>query len=115
MKKWRIVMGMPVTIEIADDGATADEVARETDPGQFLERHMEAQIDRLFAYFEHVEKVFSPYRPASETSRVNHGLLRVEDASDEMKTVLRLWPRKRASRPTATSTSTVTGSSTRWG
>lgn len=94
MKKWRIVMGMPVTIEIADDGATADEVARETDPGH-LERHLESQMERLFAYFEYVEKVFSPYRPASETSRINNGLLRVEDASDEMKTILRLAEKTR--------------------
>ena len=39
--------------------------------------------------------MFSPYRPASETSRVNHGLLRVEDASDEMKTILRLAEKTR--------------------
>lgn len=94
MKQWRIVMGMPVTIEIAGEAALDDEVLRESDPGH-LERHLERQIGRVFAYFEQVEKTFSPYRPASETSRINNGLLRVEDASEEMQTVLRLAEKTR--------------------
>jgi thiamine biosynthesis lipoprotein len=77
MKRWRILMGMPVTIEIAG----GDE-----DPSRF---------DRLFSYFEHVEEVFSPFKATSETSRINRGTLRVEDASDEMRTIGRLaeWTR----------------------
>jgi thiamine biosynthesis lipoprotein len=77
MKEWRIVMGMPVTIEI---------VGSDVDPGHF---------QRLFSYFEHVEGVFSPFRPTSETSRVNHGLLRADECSDEMKTVMRLAEKTR--------------------
>ncbi len=72
MKEWRILMGMPVTIEIA--GGNAD--------GSYF--------DRLFSYFEHVEEVFSPFRSTSETSRIARGDLRVEDASEEMRTVARL-------------------------
>jgi thiamine biosynthesis lipoprotein len=94
VKQWRIVMGMPVTIEIADDGAAAGETLRETDPGH-RERHIEEQVDRVFAYLEHVERVFSPFRPTSETSRVKNGLLRLQDCSPEMKTVMRLAEKTR--------------------
>jgi FAD:protein FMN transferase len=77
MKEWRIVMGMPVTIEIT---------ATDVDPGHF---------DRLFSYFEHVEEVFSPFRAASETTRINHGLLQADDCCDEMKTIVRLAEKTR--------------------
>jgi thiamine biosynthesis lipoprotein len=52
-------------------------------------------FDRLFSYFEHVEAVFSPFRPSSETSRINAGTLSVGDASDEMQEVVRLAERTR--------------------
>jgi thiamine biosynthesis lipoprotein len=77
MKQWRIAMGMPVTIEIAGG---------DVDPEHF---------ERLFSYFEHVEEVFSPFRGTSETSRVNHGLLRLEDCSEEMRTIVRLAEKTR--------------------
>jgi thiamine biosynthesis lipoprotein len=77
MKQWRVVMGMPITIEIAGDSA---------DPAHF---------ERLYSYFEHVEEVFSPFRATSETSRINSGLLRIEDSSEEMRTVVRLAERTR--------------------
>jgi FAD:protein FMN transferase len=72
MKQWRVVMGMPVTIEIVGDSV---------DPAYF---------ERLYSYFEHIEEVFSPFRATSETSRINRGLLRIEDSSEEMRTVVRL-------------------------
>jgi thiamine biosynthesis lipoprotein len=77
MKQWRIVMGMPITIEI---------VGSEVDPAHF---------ERLYSYFEHVEEVFSPFRATSETSRINGGLLRLEDSSAEMRTVVRLAEKTR--------------------
>ncbi len=77
MKHWRVVMGMPVTIEI---------VGSDVDPARF---------EALYCYFEHVEEVFSPFRATSETSRVNGGLLRLEDSSDEMQTVVRLAEKTR--------------------
>jgi thiamine biosynthesis lipoprotein len=70
-------MGMPVTIEIPGGEAVAP------------------HFERLFSHFEHVEEVFSPFKPTSETSRINSGLLRIGDCSDEMKTVLRLAEKTR--------------------
>lgn len=78
MKQWRIVMGMPVTIEITGS---------DVDPQHF---------ERLFSHFEHVEEVFSPFRATSETSRINRGHLRADDCSDEMKTIMRLAERTHA-------------------
>jgi FAD:protein FMN transferase len=77
MKEQRILMGMPVTIEIAGAGVHR------------------SRFDALFAYFERAEKVFSPFLPTSETSLMNQGLLRVEDASDEMQTIVRLAEKTR--------------------
>jgi thiamine biosynthesis lipoprotein len=70
-------MGMPVTIEIAGD---------DVDPAHF---------ERLYSYFGHIEEVFSPFRSTSETSRINSGLLRPEDSSEEMRTVVRLAEKTR--------------------
>ncbi len=77
MKQWRMVMGMPVSIEIAGSGVDT------------------ARFDELYSYFEHVEEVFSPFRATSETSRINGGLLTLEDSSEEMKTVVRLAEKTR--------------------
>jgi thiamine biosynthesis lipoprotein len=77
MKQWRIVMGMPVTIEIA---------GTDIDPACF---------ERRYSYFEHIEQIFSPFRATSETSRINDGLLRLEDSSEEMQTVVRLAEKTR--------------------
>jgi thiamine biosynthesis lipoprotein len=77
MKQWRVVMGMPITIEIAGGNVAP------------------AHFEQLYSYFEYVEEVFSPFRATSETSRINSGLLRVEDSSEEMRTVVRLAEKTR--------------------
>lgn len=72
VRQQRIVMGMPVTIEIA--GANAE-------PKHF---------QRLFSYFQYVEDTFSPYKASSETTRAREGLLRPSQWSEDMKTIMRL-------------------------
>ncbi len=72
MKEQRILMDMPVTIEIAGQKA---------DAGHF---------ERLFAYFQYVEDTFSPYKATSETTRLNEGILRPSDYSEDMRTIMRL-------------------------
>ena len=70
MKQTRIIMGMPITVEIVGgtDGALLADV---------------------FGYFEEVDARFSPYRADSELAAVNAGLPE-DEWSDEMKEVLRL-------------------------
>lgn len=70
MKDSRAAMGMPITVEIADASASM------------------ADIDAVFAYFEHVNLVFSVHRPDSEISKINRGEIPYEQYSDEVKEVL---------------------------
>jgi thiamine biosynthesis lipoprotein len=51
--------------------------------------------DAVFAWFRHVDDVFSTWRPDSEISRLGRGELRMQDASDEMREVLALCERVR--------------------
>lgn len=69
MPETRLIMGMPITIEVVGDvdgKATA----------------------AAFDYFQAVDARFSPYKPDSELSAVNRGAL--ETLSDEMREVLGL-------------------------
>ncbi len=65
-------MGMPVAVEIADKNST------------------QTTIDKIFDYFIYIDEKFSTYKIKSEISKINEGLLRIEDASEDMKTVFRL-------------------------
>lgn len=72
MKDTRLLMGMPVTVEIVDAAATAE------------------FIDSVFAYFQYVDQTFSTYKAQSEISRINRGELRLEHASPDMRTIFEL-------------------------
>ncbi len=65
-------MGMPVTLELVDSWATQQE------------------LDSLFAYFARVDERFSTYKENSEISMINKHQLKVEQSSDEMKTIFAL-------------------------
>jgi thiamine biosynthesis lipoprotein len=71
MKQTRLLMGMPITVEIVDAQAQAED------------------IDAVFAFFDYVDKKFSTYKPASEISRINRGLSKSKWSRD-MRTVLQL-------------------------
>ena len=70
----RILMGMPVTVEIVD----------EAPPGL---------IDDVFTYFEAVDARFSLFKPDSEISALNQGRLTVSDLSTDMLKVLAIAAR----------------------
>lgn len=72
MKCTRLLMGMPITIEICDPQEHAD------------------LIESVFAYFTHVDEVFSTYKSTSEISAINNGQITLEQASLEMRTVFAL-------------------------
>ena len=77
MKQTRLIMGMPVTLEIVDDSARQE------------------IFDRVFTYFESIDEKFSTYKAGSEISRVNRHELAPEETSAEMKTVFALAERVR--------------------
>lgn len=72
MKETRLLMGMPVTIEVVEPSVTAE------------------HIDQIFRTFEYVDATFSTYKEHSEISRINRGELSLEEASDDMRTIFEL-------------------------
>jgi len=72
MKDTRIVMGMPITVDVVDPMATA------------------AHIDQVFAFFESVDERFSPFKETSELTRLNHGLITADGISQDMREILQL-------------------------
>ena len=75
MRETRILMGMPITVDIG--GA----------PG--------ALVPGVFDYFEQIDRRFSTYRTDSEISAINRGDVPVKDWSGEMMEVLALAERTR--------------------
>jgi thiamine biosynthesis lipoprotein len=71
MRVTRLMMGMPITVEVvgASDGAL---------------------LDTVFAYFDAVDRRFSTYRHDSEIAAINRSELAAADYSDEMREVLAL-------------------------
>ena len=70
MKQTKIIMGMPITVEIIGEAFSGS-------------------IENLFKYFRSIDNRFSTYKNSSEISRVNAGLPR-SYWSPEMKTVIEL-------------------------
>ncbi len=84
MKRTELIMGMPITVAIPDrermDGAPAG--ARHST--------VDDAISSIFDSFRDVDERFSPYKPTSETSRIDRGELAEAEASVEMREVLAL-------------------------
>jgi FAD:protein FMN transferase len=72
LKQTRILMGMPITLEVVDLSVK------------------EELFDAVYDYFRAVDDKFSTYKDDSEISRLNRHELTLEEASQEMKTVLAL-------------------------
>jgi thiamine biosynthesis lipoprotein len=74
MRETRLLMGMPITVEICSASAAT-------------------LIDAIFDYFQEVDRRFSTYRSDSEISAINRGDVPVRDWSVEMMEVLALAER----------------------
>ena len=72
MKKTRIIMGMPVIIEVVDPGVATQD------------------LDSIFAYFEYVDRKFSTYKPDSEISLINRQELTLDQSSEDMQAIFAL-------------------------
>jgi len=71
MRDTRLIMGMPITIEVV--GARSP-----------------AALEEAFGYFGAVDARFSPFKPDSEVSAINRGEIAPDSASPEMREVLAL-------------------------
>ncbi len=72
MRETRDIMGMPVTVEITDAGASR---------GSF---------EKAFDYFQYVDDTFSTYKKGSEISRINRGELQASQYSKDMTSIFAL-------------------------
>ena len=72
MKQTRLLMNMPITVEIVDPGARR--------------RH----FDKVFGFFSEVEERFSPFTETSETTLVDRGLVGSRDCSPQMRVIIQL-------------------------
>ena len=69
MRITRLLMGMPVTVEVV---GTADTTVHEA----------------VFGYFDNVDRRFSPFRADSEVAAINDGRIGENAWSEEMRTVM---------------------------
>lgn len=72
MQKTQLIMGMPVKVEVV---------------GQ---QNREEAIQKVFAYFQHIDRTFSTYKKDSEISRLNAGQLLRESLSQDVVEILKL-------------------------
>jgi thiamine biosynthesis lipoprotein len=75
MKQTRLLMGMPITVEVVDAGVHPDD------------------LDRVFTHFTWIDETFSTYKASSEISRLNRGELRESECSADMHAILALAER----------------------
>lgn len=72
MKQTRLIMGMPITVEIADPSARQED------------------LENIFLYFQSIDEKFSVFKETSEISKINRGELPENLYSTDMKLVFSL-------------------------
>lgn len=72
MKQTKIMMDMPITVEIVDNSAA------------------EKDLKKIFAYFDYIDNKFSTFKNSSEITKINQGKLRRDNYSQDMQTLLAL-------------------------
>lgn len=72
MKQTKLIMGMPITLEIADTFVSGKD------------------FGAIFSFFRQVDEKFSPYKKSSEVSRINRKEITVKEYSEEMLEILSL-------------------------
>ena len=70
MRQTRILMGMPVTVQVGDSVLAAE------------------AVEAVYAYFTYVDETFSTYKESSEISRINAGRLAEAQWSADMRSVM---------------------------
>ncbi len=70
MKIHKIMMGMPIIVEIVGKGNQITEI-----------------LDQVFDYFQYIDNKFSPYKDNSEISKINRAEILEHDYSEDMKEI----------------------------
>lgn len=82
MRRTELIMGMPITVVIPD------RERQDSLPGTVKFPTTESAALAVFDYFRGIDEKFSPYKPESETCRIDRGELAPGSASPEMREVL---------------------------
>ncbi len=69
MKDTRIIMGMRITVEVADERASSD------------------VLEEIFSYFTAIDNKFSTYKNDSEIMRINRGEIPIQSYSSQMREI----------------------------
>ncbi len=99
----RLMWDMPITVAVVEPTAFP-ETGSSAQPGEGNEypgalqqaelrqapKNIEALISGIFDYFQYVDDKFSTFKPLSEISMINQGLLSLEEASLDMQSVIAL-------------------------
>jgi FAD:protein FMN transferase len=72
MKQTKLIMGMPINLEVVDEGVTGK------------------NLDEIWEWFRAVDARFSTYKSDSEISKINRGEIGLEKYSPEMKKIFKL-------------------------
>ncbi len=72
MKQIKIVMGMPIIVEVVD---------------KFV---VKTDLEEIFSFFKYIDQKFSTYKATSEISLINKGQIKKSQFSSEMKKVFEL-------------------------
>jgi thiamine biosynthesis lipoprotein len=72
MKDARLIMGMPVVVDVADDAATS------------------GTLEQVFSYLTYVDETFSTHKTTSEINRINRGEIAEADYSRDMREIFAL-------------------------
>jgi thiamine biosynthesis lipoprotein len=81
MQQTRIIMGMPITVEMGSGTFSPESGEKVPDP---------ISLSAVFDYFTYIDKTFSTYKPDSEMTRINRGELPEGQWSDDMKIIFML-------------------------
>lgn len=72
MKQTKIIMDMPITVEVVDSSVKTKDIAK------------------VFDYFTYIDEKFSTFKDTSEITKINKGMLAKSYYSQDMKKVLEL-------------------------
>ncbi|MCX6716951.1 MAG: FAD:protein FMN transferase [Candidatus Taylorbacteria bacterium] len=73
MKESRMLMGMPITVEIVGQGDAVKDA-----------------VNKAFEYFQYVDDKFSVFKPNSEITKINQGKIKENERSDDIKLIFAL-------------------------
>ena len=72
MKQTKLLMGMPITVELVDVHAST------------------GNLKEIFSYFQYIDDTFSTYKKTSEITKINNEMITEDRYSKDMKTIMKL-------------------------